>query len=313
MSIARALPKLVILCIMTYALCGVALAADATVWIALADTGPGPYAEAAEAIRAELRRGAGGADIVVRPWREFVAGNAAPPRLVVAVGVAALRGVVESGVKGPLVATLVPRAAYARFADAAGARTATAVWLDQPMTRQLDLLRLALPERRRVGVLLGPESRIFDTDLRHAAADRNQTVAAEYVEAPSQLPGALQQALEGADVLLALPDPQIYNSATIQDVLMAAYRRRVPMAGFSPAYVRAGALLALYSTPAQIGAQVGEIVRGFLAGRPLPPAQGPREFSVSVNADVARSLGIPVDADAAARWAEQLRAKEKAP
>lgn len=304
---------LAFLCLMTYTWVGGARAAEPVIWLALSEAG-GAYAETADAIRAEIQRGAAArAELVTKPWRELVDGQGPPPRLVIAIGVGALRGLAESGPKVALLATLVPRSAYVRQVDAMSlsGRPYAALWLDQPAARQLDLLRLALPARQRIGVLLGPESRMVEPELLRAAAERNLTIAGVRIDGADQLPTALQRTLDAADVLLALPDPQIYNSATIQNVLTAAYRRRIPLAGFSPAYIKAGALLALYSTPLQVGTQVGEIVRIMLAGRPMPPSHGPREFSIGVNAEVARSLGITVDADAAARWTEQLRLKER--
>lgn len=280
------------------------------VWLALTEAG-GAYGEAENAVRAELQRG-GAAEIVAKPWKELL-DSSPPPRFIVAIGVGAFRGMAESGVKAPLLAALIPRSAYVRAIAESGAKPASAVWLDQPAPRQLEVLRTALPERHRVGVLVGPESRLAEAELLRAAGERSLELLPVRVDNAGQLAMALQRTLEDADVLLALPDPQIYNGSTIQNILTSAYRRRVPLVGFSPAYVRAGALLAIYSTPAQVGAQVGEIVRGVLAGRPLPPPQGPRDFTIGVNADVARSLGIAIDANAAEKWAEQIRAKERSP
>jgi ABC-type uncharacterized transport system substrate-binding protein len=70
------------------------------------------------------------------------------------------------------------------------------------------------------------------------------------------------------------------------------------MMGFSPAYVRAGAMLALYSSPAQIGNQSARVVQGVLSGMALQPVQMPTEFVVGVNANVARSLGFRLSEDA---------------
>lgn len=305
---------LVFICLMTYTFCGGALATEGRVWIALGESG-GPYAEAAEAARGELMRGGGRGEPLVKSWRELVAAGGAPPRLVVAVGVGAMRGIADSGLKVPMVATLVPRASYQRFVDSlgGGGRNVTAVWLDQPVVRQMELLRLALPERRRVGVLFGADSRLFEQELLRAGSERGLDIVAAHAYSGEQVPTSLQRTLEDADVLLALPDPQIYNSSTIQNILTAAYRRRLPLIGFSAAYVKAGALLALYSTPTQVGAQAGEIARTALAGKPLPPPQWPREFAVGVNTDVARSLGVPLDGDSAGRLTDFLRTRERAP
>ncbi len=303
---------LVCLCLMTYASIGKALAAE-EVWVALSDGG-GAYAEAAEAARREIQRG-GVVAVEILPWQQFLGAGRVPPRLVIALGSGALAGMAESELRAPLLATLLPRVAYERQAERAGqfGRVHSAVFLDQPPARQLDLLRLALPERRRVGVVFGPESRQLAPLLRRAAGERGLVLAT--VEAPvgGNLFPLLQALFDESDLLLALPDPAVYNGLTIQNILTAAYRHRIPLIGFSPAYVKAGALLSLYSTPAQVGAQAGEIARGVLAGRPLPPPQGPRDFSVAVNVDVARSLGVAMEADAGQKWTEQLRQKERLP
>jgi ABC-type uncharacterized transport system substrate-binding protein len=297
---------------MTYALCGAAAAADPVVWVGLADGG-GAYTETAEAVRAELERSGTRVDLVVRPWRELLGNAEPPPRMIVAVGVAAMRGLADARVKAPLLATLVPRAAYVQQA-ATGTPAFSAIWLDQPAARLLQLVRLALPGQPRVGVLYGLESRLFELEFVQADASRiDMSIVGARVNESSRLADTLEKVIGAADVLVALPDPLIYNGNTLQNILTATYRRRIPLIGFSPAYVQAGALLGLYSTPAQLGEQCAETIRGVLAGRPLPAAQGPRRFTLGFNAGVARALGIAVDADILSRWTIQMQPLEHKP
>lgn len=287
--------------------------AGEVVWLALSGQG-GPYDETVEAIRGDLQRNGAQVDLVVRTWQELVRLEGRAPRMVVTIGVNALRGFVESGPRVPLLATLVPRTAYAKLASAAGqgGRPHSAVWLDQPAGRQFDLLRMAMPLRRRVAVVFGPESRIHEEEVLRAAGERKFTVVPVYSEGDERSWAAVQSVIDHVDVLLALPDPQVYNGETLYAVITSTYRRGIPIVSFSQAFVRAGALLALYSTPAQIGPQVGAIVRTTLDGRQLPPPQGPRDFSIGINANVARSFGIVFDPAAAETWAEEIRGREHA-
>ena len=78
---------------------------------------------------------------------------------------------------------------------------------------------------------------------------------------------ALTKVLASADVILAMPDPMIFNNGTIHNILLAAYREERPLIGFSPAYVRAGALAAVYSTPQQIAHQIAETIQRALDGQ----------------------------------------------
>ena len=295
---------------MTY---GSAAAAPAvSVWVALSDTGPA-YVEAAAALRAEVERApAGRIEWRVAHWSRFDSPKP-EPQWVVAVGAAAQRGMQELFAGDtrppPLLAILVPRLAFERMAAPARLRSGSlsAVFLDQPPGRQLGLIQLALPALRNVGILVGGESKGHGVLLEKAARERGMQLTVSPV-AQGELFPALQSLLADAQVLLALPDPAVFNSQTVADILLTAYRRQVPLIGFSPAYVKAGALLALYSTPAQVGASGGELLRQALGGKSLPPPQWPREFVVAVNQDVARSLGLALDE---ARLGEQLRQSDR--
>lgn len=298
------------LCIMTY---GSASAAEKIlVWVALSERG-GAHAEAAQALRAEMERNRPGRiDWRVTHWSEF-ANALPPPRWVIAVGSAAQRGMqgllAAAVPPPPMLSILVPRLAFERTADPVRVRAGSlsAVFVDQPPERQMELIRLALPGVRTVGMLFSVEFKARASALDRAAAERGLQLVALSVDQGGLFAG-LQSLLADVEVLLAQPDPVIFNGQTAANILMAAYRRKVPLIGFSPAYVKAGAMLALYSTPAQIGMRGGELLNQALSDGVLPPPQGPREFSVSVNQDVARSLGFVLDET---QLGEGLRQKDR--
>jgi ABC-type uncharacterized transport system substrate-binding protein len=83
----------------------------------------------------------------------------------------------------------------------------------------------------------------------------------------------------------------------LQNILRTAFLSNVPLFAFSPAYVRAGALAAVYTTPNQVGRQAAEWLVRYLDGRTLPAIQSPREFEISVNRRVARALGLAMEED----------------
>ncbi len=310
MSAGRA-ASFVALCLVLMTWGWVRAASPVPVWIALAESSTA-HVEAAEALRAEVDRALPGrVEWRIATWTQFAASDR-EPAIVVAVGAAAYRGMLELAWRDsppPLLAILVPRTTFERAADPARLRAGTqsAVFIDQPLGRHLDLIRLAMPDARRVGVLFGAESGAQIAALDRAARDKGLRIVGAEAESGRLYP-ALRQVLDEADILLALPDPAVFNNQTAGNILTAAYRRHVPLAGFSPSWAKAGALFALYSTPAQVGARGAEAVRAALAGRPLPPPQSPREFVVAVNADVARSLGLVLDER---DLAEQMRQRER--
>ncbi|WP_172599999.1 ABC transporter substrate-binding protein [Sulfuricystis multivorans] len=267
------------------------------VWVVLAESGA-VHLETANDLKAALT---GTADVRVDRGAELFAGRGARPDLIVTVGTAALDGALEqlpkkdaSWSKIPLIATLVPQSIVEARRAIVGSRPFAAVVLDQPLARQLALIRRALPESRRVGVLPGPLTRPRLAEIEKEAHSRGlQLVVGPAVRAAEDIYPSLKEVLISADVVLALPDPLIYNAGTLQNILLTTYRARVPLVAFSSAYVKAGALLAVYSSPSQVARQTAKVVRDWLRERKLSPIVFIREFTVVANDRVAASLGLP--------------------
>lgn len=305
--------RLALACLVNMTLVSAAAAAP-QVWVALAEEG-GAYAETAAALREEL---VGAAETRAAVWRNLFAGAPPAPDLIVTVGAAALDGTLDELARRntawkevPVLATLLPQAVFdARLAAGPVVRRPlSAVVLDQPLGRMLALIRRALPDHRHVGILPGPQTRPLMRALeREAAGQGLRLVVAPEIGLPEEIYPALKAVLGDADVILALPEPLVYHGGTLQNILLTTYRARTPLVAFSSAYVKAGAVLALYSTPAQVARRAAEMVRDWQAGGGLPAPQAPREFSVAVNAKVAASLGLSID-DAAAIVAD-LRRRE---
>ncbi len=223
--------------------------------------------------------------------------HALEARLVVTIGESAAKRVSQTSIPTPTVYALLPKLSYEAITDACLAcepRQTSAIFLDQPLDRQLDLIRLALPDRVELGVLYGPTSWHQHGEVEHVAKAKKFDLQFEKVRENCQLNPYLEQLLERIDILLALPDPLVFNPESVPNLLMTTYRKSVPIVGFSRAYVEAGATLAVYSTPEQIGTQIGETVCAILTAgdEPLPLPQYPKYFNVSINHQAATSLNL---------------------
>lgn len=274
------------------------------------------FQEAADNLSQELlRSGLLRQDIQVLAAAEFAdpANRAQDTQLLVTLGTDALRQVLLQSPRIPVLAGLIPRVSYERvLADSGhkGQATVAALYLDQPFGRQLDLLRLALPQARRVGVLWGPESLSQQSLLAAAASQHGMELVEGVYSEDAPLISGLRSALGGADVLLAVADASVYNRASLSNILLTSYRGKTPVMAFSPAYVKAGALLSLHTTAMQASTRLAALALHFLQNNSLPASQYPGDFSVSVNEYVARSLGLALDADA---LSERLHRLEKKP
>jgi putative ABC transport system substrate-binding protein len=273
------------------------------------------YVDAAEALVSELERGGlSRYDMLQVTASEFATLGPMAPKLFVALGTEAASVLSKAELRAPVLCTLLPRISFERVLLASGRKPSpqfSALYLDLPLGRQLDLIRLALPAARHVGVLWGPESQAQAPGLRILAQARGLDLVEATIGQNELIFPSLKGVLDKADVLMAVADPHLYNSGSIQNILLASFRARIPMVAFSPAYVRAGALLALHVTPVQMGQQAAEIARGVLQGKALSPTPlYSQDVSVAVNEHVARSLGLTLDAEA---LREQLRRREGPP
>jgi len=215
--------------------------------------------------------------------------------LIVSVGLKATElAAMQSNV--PVLAVMVTQSNYESLpvqpTSGKSAPTISAIFLDQPWDRQFDFLNAALPGQDRIGLLHTSGIQIDLAQLSKDVAKQGRTLVAKPVRSISELFTQLEAVLSGSDLLLAIPDSQIYSSSNIRNILLTSFRHKVPLIGLSQAYVKAGALCAIFSTTEQLADQARATVAVFAETGRLPRPQFPNEFSIEVNTQVAQSMGI---------------------
>lgn len=225
--------------------------------------------------------------------------------VVVPIGTAASRAVKTAGGDTPVLNILTTKDAFDAVWSPAGRsadRHVSAIYLEQPVSRQIRFIRLTLPRHTNCGVLLGRNSLGLKPDLGAAAAESRLHLNAIDISVARTPIDGIRDVIASNDVILAVPDAEVLTPNIAKWLLYMAYQKEIPVIGFSRAIVDAGALAAIYSTPEQIGRQAAEIIlRAALDARDkhgtawrLPPAQYPGYFEVAINESVARSLRIRV-------------------
>lgn len=232
-------------------------------------------------------------------------------RIVLAVGIDASRAAVAAGAEAVLSVLVSQR--DARVLVAGSQRTpVTAIVLDQPDSRRLALLRALLPEVRSVAVLLGTESTSLHSELSAAIRASGLTPRIAEISAMDEIVPALDRLLVEGSALLTVPDPQIYNRDTVMSIFLTSYRHRRPVIGFTAAYVRAGAVAAVFSSPEDIARQAAALLAKVRDPRQMASAiLPPTRYQVAINDRVLRALGLAPLTEA--ELAERVRAGESAP
>lgn len=216
--------------------------------------------------------------------------------LIVASGVDAAKALAARGLlKQPVLYTMLPLASYQWLAQNRMLAPQHKLFqIDQPPARYIRLASAALPGLKAAGFLHGQSSVLYVDEMEEAAQGAGLTFAAGDVAGAARLATLLKEIFARSDAVLLLPDPFLYNRRTVQEVLLASFRYRRPLVAYSEPLLKAGAWVALFSTPQQIGRQTAEMLA--CAGQPcydaIPQRAYPKYFTVLVNDAVARQFGI---------------------
>ena len=162
--------------------------------------------------------------------------------------------------------TSAPRAAALLRASDAPPNLA-AVSLEVPLDQQVKWLTSAFPDRGRLIVLLHPDQSAALGAAAQLACKRAglKLDLREVREAGEAVP-ALEEALSRdrrSSLVWLLPDPVAVGPDTVAELVQTALKLRVPIAGFSGLFLRAGALAAVVSDPGASALQaVTEALKG---------------------------------------------------
>lgn len=211
--------------------------------------------------------------------------------LVVAIGAHACKEVAET--RFPVLCVLVSKSGYDKIRAEQSSPNVkfSAIYLDQPIPRRIALIQALLPEKRVLGVMYANPSEDL-IQLRSYLAAKKLTLIEKKISPEFPLFSALQDVVQESEVILAFPDPMVYNGTSIRNILLASYRQNIPLIGFAKSYVTAGALAAIFTNPSQVADQTIVAISQFSETSTLPHAQYPTDFEVVINNQVANSLAI---------------------
>lgn len=212
--------------------------------------------------------------------------------LMLALGNAAAEAAIASG--RPTLVALVTAREFERLQAGAPQASLSAQLIDQPPERHLALIRATVPQATCTGLLLGPESRTAEPPFTEAAANMPPAVIADFAASARGVLPVLERLLGRCGAVLVLPDSVISSPTVARASLLASYRLQRPLFGYSRAWVEAGALAAVFSTPATATRDILEWLDRLESPDKLPAPSLASHFDLAVNARVARALNLPV-------------------
>jgi len=173
------------------------------------------------------------------------------------------------------------------------------LYMAQPYCRQIPFIKLLNSHWKTIGLLNSQEKPIDTNTIQQCAKKHGlgtyivNTTGGEYMKEH------IKDVLSHSDILLALPDKNIYNSQSVKNILLTSYRYRKPVIAFSKNFVDAGALASIYSSTEQIAQSAGNLIEQyFKSGQQFKKSVNyPQAFDVSINRQVFRALDLSIPDD----------------
>jgi putative ABC transport system substrate-binding protein len=213
-----------------------------------------------------------------------------PPAMFLTVGLLATQAVLGEHDEVPVIASLT--AHLEKFKKKANL---TGVGLEFSLESQFDVMRRILPELSTVGVLYSPKENQDTIDNALSVAKRlGVKLVAKPVDAPRDIPDALESLANNVDLLWGVTDQVVVSPQTVEPILLFSFRNKIPFAGLSTPWVKAGSLYALERDYSDIGNQCADIAVKILSKTAPRTIQvvPPRKVLFSINQKTARTMKI---------------------
>ncbi|MEW8327923.1 MAG: ABC transporter substrate binding protein [Candidatus Thiodiazotropha sp.] len=219
-------------------------------------------------------------------------------RLIVTLGIKAAVYAKENLADNLTLSALIPQSSNILSATQASDSDQYYFYLDQSLHRSIALISALSDRFKNIGVMISDTDDASARRLEASAYKLDLNLHLEKINSAKHIGTSLNRLLQSVDILLAVPDTKIHNKSTVSNILISAYRKRIPLIGFSSAYVKAGALAAVYTSPEDIAYHVRDNIAKIYSGENIEgKEQTAKYFTVLFNSDVARSLDFPIKSE----------------
>ena len=165
--------------------------------------------------------------------------------LAVALGDSALKFVLEQAEIRRGIYLLISNPEIKESADRKGIWTGTTLWV--PLGIQLSVIEEMYPNLKRIGIVVGKETLPrLKREINQVKSDRTLPLTIVTIDRPRELLKEISTLFPKIDAFLFYPDPIIFNSATIGEILRLQKEFLVPVVAPAPAIAQMGACIAVY-------------------------------------------------------------------
>ena len=191
------------------------------------------------------------------------------PALIHTVGTDATR-LVKEGIKDvPVVFSMVLNPVAGGLVESmpASGNNLTGASMDIPASLQFSYMRELKPGIKRIGVIYSEkETGTVVREAKRSAGRMGLELVSEAVDGPQGVPRAINRLKNRVDFMWSVADGNVFTRETVRELLLVSLRKKIPLMGLSPAFVKAGALFSVSIHPDKVGGQAAGITMGVLGG-----------------------------------------------
>lgn len=262
--------------------------------LVVADKSVAAYREAAESLKRGLVELG---DTVVETTPDAAAralnDGAGGVKLAVAIGADARAALGQAQTKLPVVSAMLSIADLSSE-KAPPSKLAGAVYLDLDFAQVAQEVSRLFPAKKRLGLIVNSRTSGPNKQILSRLAKDGFTVQIAVSPNRAGLLEAFREIKNKVDLVVCLPETGLFDSRTIPALLRQSLEEQVPVVGFSPSFVKAGAIAGVFPDYSDIGQQTAEVVRRAMAA-PASQTEGgdetPRKVTSITNPTVMRLLG----------------------
>ncbi|GAX62129.1 ABC-type uncharacterized transport system, periplasmic component [Candidatus Scalindua japonica] len=215
------------------------------------------------------------------------------PDIVLAIGVLAATVVKEKIDDIPIVFCMVIN--HERFY--LSAPNITGISTEIAIKDQLKGFQAVLSPFKRMGVIYDPSKTGNIVENAEKEVENSGMSLVKYeIDSPKEVSDAMEKLIGKIDVLWLLPDSSVVTKKSFGLIKSTTLKNRIPLLCTSDAFVKAGALAAVFPDYNFVGRQAAGLARKILV-QSVAGSLGivnPDHFRLAINTDTAEKLGLEV-------------------
>ena len=218
--------------------------------------------------------------------------------LIISIGYKSAKIMAKHKTKNNIIYTLIPDNESLQLSIPCEKTTCYKIYINQPVNRYVQLFKNLFPKGRTLVFATTKANSIKSQQLKIASENNSLIFKDIRIHKNNNISRTFINKLNNNDVLLALPNPDIYNANHAKSIILSTYHANVPIIAYSKSFAKAGALISLYSSIDNIADKTANIVYSIITNGSLKQKEYyPDDFEIEINSAVARSLNINIDSE----------------